>query len=62
MTDVSVPDAFPLSELDENRIKEGIATAQKVIAGEAEGSEAKQVAQIELDTLYAMGRALGLSV
>ena len=49
-----------MSDLDENSIRTNLANAQKVLASEAEGTEGKQVAQIEVDSLSAMARALGL--
>jgi len=60
VTDISVPEAFALSDLDENQVKNSLASAMKVLASEAEGSEGKAVAQIEVDTLSAMARALGV--
>jgi F0F1-type ATP synthase epsilon subunit len=60
VTDISVPEAFLLSDLDENMVKNSLAAAAKTLATEAEGSEAKAVAQIEVDTLSAMARALGV--
>ena len=60
VTDISCPEAFALSDLDENAVKTSLANAQRTLATEAEGSEAKQVAQIEVDTLSAMARALGV--
>ena len=50
-----------MGDLDENAIKTALSTAQKALSAEAEGSEGKQVAQIEVDTLSAMGRALGMT-
>eukprot|EP01006_Ploeotia_vitrea_P012684 TRINITY_DN33529_c0_g1_i1.p1 TRINITY_DN33529_c0_g1~~TRINITY_DN33529_c0_g1_i1.p1 ORF type:complete len:164 (+),score=6.77 TRINITY_DN33529_c0_g1_i1:30-521(+) len=60
-TDITTPEAYALTDLDENAIKTALANAQKALSTEAEGSEGKQVAQIEVDTLSAMGRALGMT-
>ena len=61
VTDVSAPEAYALSDLDEGQIKTALSNAQKTLSSEAEGSEGKQVAQIEVDTLSAMARALGMA-
>ena len=61
VTDISAPEAYALDDLDESIIKSSLASAQKTLAAEAEGSESKQVAQIEVDTLSAMGRAIGMA-
>jgi hypothetical protein len=59
--DVSVPEAVPLSDLDESAIRTGHANAVKVASSSAEGS-AKAVAQIEVNTYSSMARALGITL
>ncbi len=60
--DVSVPEAFPLSDFDESAVKNGFANAQKAASSAAEGSAAKAVAQIEMDTFSSLARALGVTL
>ena len=61
VTDVSVTEAVPIAELDESAIRTGYAEAQKGLSA-ADGSVAKATAQIEINVLTAMGRAVGIAL
>lgn len=62
MTDISVAEAFPLSDLDEAAIKTGYSAAQSALGSAENGSKAHAVAQTELNTFQAMARAIGVTV
>eukprot|EP01038_Epipyxis_sp_PR26KG_P013025 gene13025-17457_t len=61
-TDISVPEAVPLSDIDEAAVKANYAEAVKAASAAPEGSIAKAVALIEADVYSAMGRAVGVTV
>jgi F0F1-type ATP synthase epsilon subunit len=60
VTDLSVPEAFPLSEFDDAAVKAGYAEAQKDMSSTDE--EVKVSAQIKSATFQAMARAMGVSL
>jgi hypothetical protein len=60
--DVSVPEAFPLSDFDEAAVKSGHAEASRAFSSAPDGSVARASAQIEVDTLAAIARALGVTL
>ena len=62
VTDISVPEAVALADLDENAIKTGFAESTRAASSAADGSVAKAVAQIEVTTYAAMARAIGLAL
>lgn len=53
---------MPLSDLDENAIKNGLAEAQKAASTGADGSPEKTAAQVEVNVYSSLARALGLSI
>jgi F0F1-type ATP synthase epsilon subunit len=59
--DVSVPEAVPLSDLDESAIRSGHAEAVKTLSS-ASDAAVKATAMIEVDTYTAMARAIGVSL
>ena len=60
--DVSVPEAVPLSDLDEAAIKAGHAQAAQTVASASVDAAAKAVAQIQLETFSALARAVNLAL
>ena len=62
MTDISTAEAVPVGELDESAIKAGVNDATRESAAHAEGTKERAVAQIQLETFKAMGKAIGLSL
>ncbi len=62
MQDISTPEAIPLADIDESLVRSRHAEASKNRASAATGSVASATAQIEINTLSAMARALGVTV
>ena len=60
VTDVSVSEAYPLSDFDEAGVRSGYAAAQQSLASSDEVEKTKGM--IEIDTYQALGRALGISL
>ena len=60
--DVTVPEAVPLSDIDEALVKSGYAESLKVATSAADGSMEKAQAQIEVLVFSAMGRAIGITL
>lgn len=59
--DVSVPEAFPLSDFDESAVKAGYAEASKA-AGTAPEGAARAAAQVEAETYANLARALNINL
>ena len=62
LQDISVPEAFPLTDLDESAIRANYAAASSTNNSAAEGSIAKATAMIEMSVNSAMARALGITL
>ena len=60
--DISVPEAYPLSDFDDQAVKTAYAESSRAFASAAEGSAAKATAQIEIETYSAIARALGVTL
>ena len=57
-----MPEAVPLEDLDEGAIKSEYATAVSSANSAADGSVEKATAQIQIDTLQSMARAIGVTL
>mmetsp|Transcript_17073 Transcript_17073/g.28908 ORF Transcript_17073/g.28908 Transcript_17073/m.28908 type:complete len:168 (+) Transcript_17073:87-590(+) len=62
VTDISVPEAVPVEDLDESAVRAAHAEATSAVSSSAEGSVAKATAMIEVHVASAMGRALGITL
>ena len=60
LQDVSVPEAFPVTDFDESAIKSGFAEATKNSA--SDDAAIRATAQIELSVYTALARSLGISL
>jgi F0F1-type ATP synthase epsilon subunit len=62
VTDVTVAEAYPLSELDEAAIKTGYSDAVRAASSAEAGSLAQATAQVEANTYQAMARAINVAL
>ena len=61
LQDVSVPEAFPLSDFDEAAVKSGYAEATRAAGAAPEGA-ARAAAQVEAETFANLARALNINL
>eukprot|EP00607_Mallomonas_marina_P001501 CAMPEP_0182427686 /NCGR_PEP_ID=MMETSP1167-20130531/18984_1 /TAXON_ID=2988 /ORGANISM="Mallomonas Sp, Strain CCMP3275" /LENGTH=120 /DNA_ID=CAMNT_0024610109 /DNA_START=188 /DNA_END=550 /DNA_ORIENTATION=- len=62
VTDISVPEAVNLADFEESTVKSSLSEATQAASSAPEGSIAKAQAQIEVNTLSAIARALNILV
>ncbi len=62
VTDITCPEAVKLDDLDSAAITSNFADAKKDFDSAEEGSEAKALAQIDMDVNRAMAAALGVTL
>jgi hypothetical protein len=59
--EISVPEAFPLADFDEQAVRSGHAEAVKAQQASTDAA-AKASAQVEADTYSILARALGITL
>ncbi|GMH66092.1 hypothetical protein TrRE_jg9479 [Triparma retinervis] len=62
VTDITCPEAVKLDDIDSAAVTSNFNEAKRVYDGSEEGSEAKALAQIDMDVNRAMAQALGVTI